>query len=209
LFSGSSSSTPAWVMRSAIFFSRSSIRLLMSSSGTVKEPARQHHLTSASPPQAPAHWFKQLLPQFHLATVTAWRSGFGGTGVSFLPYTSNSRSTPRQRLPCKPLYWCSGGAPTRAWGRSRCVSGSWHSPPREHNIAKIRKDTSKWGRGKGSAVKSTRGSCRGHECTGQFTTACYSSSRGSNASGLSHSQYPLIHIIKNNKPFVKKKAISK
>lgn len=49
LFSPSSSSTPACVMRSAMFFSRSSMRLLMSSSGEVKDKAPELPLLTLLP----------------------------------------------------------------------------------------------------------------------------------------------------------------
>ena len=55
LFSPSSSSTPACVMRSAMFFSRSSMRLLMSSSGEVKDKAPELPLPTLLP-QVPADW---------------------------------------------------------------------------------------------------------------------------------------------------------
>lgn len=55
LFSPSSSSTPACVMRSAMFFSRSSMRLLMSSSGEVKDKAPELPLLTLPPPHGLEH----------------------------------------------------------------------------------------------------------------------------------------------------------
>lgn len=83
LFSPSSSSTPAWVMRSAIFFSRSSMRLLMSSSGTVKEPTHQR------PTLSPAFSGLPLPPRLKQLPSSPVSFGYRqGTQVSSLTFLS-------------------------------------------------------------------------------------------------------------------------